>query len=237
MSVCSHDESPPGYTPAFAAPCLDCPAARVGHFQTLVGAAPSPCLFLRASLPARAELPTAWAERNAFVLVRRGVVVRVRSDRSGESTAIDCAGPGAYVALPAGPVHELGYAATDLMVCLLPREVSEHFLSHDSAHAREVLAGMGAAIERLERLAFARGQATAERRVASLLSAIAETLAPPRRRERLPHGLQQRDLARLAGVRHESFCRVLGELERRGLIRRDRDGLAILDHERLALAA
>lgn len=225
-----------GYEPAFAAPCLDCPAARVGRFEALVGTAPAPCMFARASLAARAPIPLAWAERHAFVLVRRGALVRVRSDAAGEPAAIDCAGPGCYVVLPAGEVSELGYAATDVMVCLCPRDVSEHFLVHEPRHAQDVVLGMAAGIERLERFAFARGQSTAERKVAALLAAIADTLTPPRRKRRLPHGLQQRDLARLAGVRHESFCRVLGDLERRGMVRRDRDGLEILDPEGLVTA-
>ena len=229
------------------APCVDCPATRIGCFGSLVPAVSereafppthTACAFVRSTLTARAPLPLAWAERHAFVLVRRGVLVRVRGDASGETAAIDCAGPGSYVALPqGGELRDLGYAATDLMVCLCPRDVAAHFLAHDPAHARDVVASMGHALERMERLAYARAQSTAERRVATLLAAIADTMAPPRRKERLPHGLQQRDLARLAGVRHESFCRVLGELERRGLVRRDRDGLEILDHAGLALAA
>lgn len=228
--------------PSASGPCVDCPATRVGCFHGLVPAVSeregaSSCGFVKATLPARASLPLAWAERHAFVLVRRGVMVRVRGDASGEVAAIDCAGPGAYVALPEGPeLRELGYAATDLMVCLCPRDVAAHFLRHDPQHALDVVTAMAGALERIERLAFARAQTTAERRVASLLAAIADTLAPPRRKERLPYGLQQRDLARLAGVRHESFCRVLGDLERRGLVRRDRDGIEILDHDGLALA-
>lgn len=224
-------------------PCLDCPATRTSCFSGLLPAVSEregarSCAFVKATLPARAALPLAWIERHAFVLVRRGVLVRVRGDASGEIAAVDCAGPGAYVALPASPdLRELGYAATELMVCLCPRDVTAHFLQNDLEHARDVVNAMTSALERMERLAFARAQPTAERRVASLLAAIADTLAPPRRKQRLPHGLQQRDLARLAGVRHESFCRVLGDLERRGLVRRDPAGLEILDHEGLALAA
>lgn len=228
-------------TSTYAARCIDCPAARVGCFHALVGAKPGSsqsCQFARVSLPARAPLPLAWSERYAFALVRRGVLVRMCADAGGRAAAVDCAGTGAFVSLPgATETRELGYAATDLMVCLCPRDVAARMLVEDSDHARDVVWSMGAAIERLERLAFARAQPSAERRVASLLAAIADTMAPPQRRERLPHGLQQRDLARLAGVRHESFCRVLGELERRGLVRRDPDGLEILDHEGLAQAA
>lgn len=221
-------------------PCVDCPATRVGSFHGMLPTTDvaSSCAFVKATLPARASLPLTWVERHAFLLVRRGVLVRVRGDASGELAAIDCAGPGAYVALPPGPeLRELGYAATDLLVCLCPRDVAAHFLEHEAGHAREVVAAMSGALERMERLAHARAQTTAERRVSALLAAIADTLAPPRRKARLPYGLQQRDLARLAGVRHESFCRVLGDLERRGLVRRDPAGLEILDHDRLALAA
>lgn len=49
----------------------------------------------------------------------------------------------------------------------------------------------------------------------------------------LPSGLQQRDLARLAGVRHESFCRSLGKFERAGLVKRAPEGLRIERHDDL----
>ena len=58
---------------------------------------------------------------------------------------------------------------------------------------------------------------------------LAETLSPPRVRKRLPAGLQQRDLAKLIGLRHETFCRVLGQLESEGVIERDPDGILLVD--------
>ena len=210
----------------------------MGGFRQIVAEGSTPCGFARGELATHAPIPLGWAERYSFVIVRRGVLIRVRSDATGSSVATDCAGPGSFVALPAdGRAGELGYAATPLMVCLCQRETAERVIESDPESARDLVRGMTAAIDRMERIAHARGQATAEARVASLIVAIAETLAPPRRRERLPAALQQRDLAKLVGVRHESFCRALGELERRGLIRRDRDGLEIVRHDELAAVA
>lgn len=224
-----------GSLPTYSAGCVDCPAGRVGGFREVVADGSTPCGFARGQLAARAPIPLAWVDRYAFVLVRRGVLVRVRSDATGAAVATDCAGPGCFVSLPVdNRAGELGYAATELMVCLCPRETTERIIESDPASARDLVRGMSAAIDRMERIAQSRGQASAEARVAALLVTIAETLAPPRRRDRLPSGLQQRDLARLAGLRHESFCRVLGELEKRGLVRRDPEGLEITDHDALA---
>jgi CRP-like cAMP-binding protein len=167
--------------------------------------------------------------------VRRGVLVRTRASARGPAISIDCAGTGALVPWPA-TVPEIGYAATDLLVCLYPREGLESALAREPETAREILAGLASALDRVERLAEARGQATAEERVSRVLEVLAETLSPPVRRERLPSALQQRDLARLAGVRHESFCRILGKLERVGVVRRGTEGLAIGRVERDVVA-
>jgi hypothetical protein len=43
--------------------------------------------------------------------------------------------------------------------------------------------------------------------------------------------LQQRDLAALLGMRHESVCRAMQILARRGAIARTSDGLRLLDRE------
>jgi CRP-like cAMP-binding protein len=150
--------------------------------------------------------------------------------------AIDCAGPGAILPFPSAAL-ELGYAATDVLVCLYARDGLEHALASDPVTSREVYEGLAAALDRVERLAEARGQAKAEDRVARVISVVADTLSPPVRRDHLPAGLQQRDLARLAGVRHESFCRILGKLEKAGTIARHEGALRIEHHEALAASA
>lgn len=223
----------------YTAACVDCPAGRVGSFEQIVAeTAQMPCAFVKGQLAARAPLPLSWAERHAFVLVRRGVLVRHRADELGGAVATDCAGPGCFVSFPTELASaDLGYAATELLVCLCPRDTAEHLVDSSPTATRDVVRGMSAAIDRIERFSHARAQSSATGRVAATLACVADTLAPPRRRATLPSGLQQRDLARLAGVRHESFCRALGELESRGLVKRSTDGIEILRHDELAAVA
>ncbi len=223
----------------YTAACVDCPAGRIGGFQEVVAeTAQLPCAFVKGQLASRAPVPLAWPERHAFALIRRGVLVRYRADELGGAIATDCAGPGCFVSFPTELASaDVGYAATELLVCLCPRDTADRLVDTSPTATRDVVRGMGAAIDRLERFAYARAQSSATARVAATLVCVADTLAPPRRRATLPSGLQQRDLARLAGVRHESFCRALGELEGRGLVKRSSDGLEILRHAELAAVA
>ncbi len=222
--------------PRFHANCVDCPAARVGCFEGAVGDGASPCRFVKATLSARAQIPVAWAERYAFALVRRGVLIRTRAGGSGPPVSVDCAGPGALVPWPTS-ARELGYAATDVLVCLYARDGVAEDTEREPSATRDTLDGFARALDRVERLAEARGQSSAEDRVARVLAVIADTLSPPVRRVRLPSALQQRDLARLAGVRHESFCRILGKLERAGVVQRSTEGLEIARHDELLAAS
>ena len=212
--------------PRFRAACVDCPAARTGCFRSCVSDGASTCRFVKATVLARGTLPAAWAARYAFALVRRGVLVRTRAAAHGADVAIDCAGTGALVPW-ASDATQLGFAATEAMVCLFPREGLLEQLARDPDTARDILDGLGAALTRVERYAEARGQRSAEARVATTLAVLADTLSPPARRTRLPASFQQRDLASLAAVRHESVCRVLGKLEREGRVERSTDGLRV----------
>lgn len=223
----------------YPAACPDCPGARLGTLQEIVGATKHTCAFETVTVEARAYLPPGWGDRYAFGLVRRGVVVRQRADTSGRAIAVDAAGPGCLFAIEQ-PVHSsesvpCDYAATDVIACMLPRTVFEHALNTTERVSRELIMLQQDAMRRVERITQARGAATVRERVASLLCVLADTLSPPRRRERLPAGLQQRDLARLLGVRHETLCRVLGDLEKESIVRRDPDGLLILDQRALEL--
>ncbi|MCZ7682820.1 MAG: Crp/Fnr family transcriptional regulator [Sandaracinaceae bacterium] len=214
--------------------CPDCPACRLSVFTAILGAPQSACAFDVASIEARAQVPAGWSERYAFGMVRRGVLIRQRAE-AGRATAVDAAGPGCVFPIEAEPSSD--YAATDLLVCLMPKATYERAIETEPSFARDLLAMQQAALARVERITHARGAPTVRERVASLLCVLADTLTPPRRRERLPSGLQQRDLARLLGVRHETFCRILGDLEREGAIRRDTDGIAIVDRDGLERAA
>ncbi len=91
-----------------------------------------------------------------------------------------------------------------------------------------------AALDRVERIAHARGSATVGKKVAALLAALCDTLSPPRTRIDLPAGLQQRDMAKLLGVRHESFCRALARLHSHGVISKEGGVISILDRDALS---
>lgn len=211
-------------------PCPDCPATRVGVLGPMVESEEG-CAFRCVSLEAREPLPPRWASSYGLLLVRRGIVVRQRSDVSGRASAIDVAGAGAAIPLVEGADAFQGYAVSDALVCLCPRRRVRAAL--DVASAKDLLVLHVAALDRIERLVEARGRPTALARVAALLSVLAETLSPPRRLDAIPAALQQRDLAALLGMRHESVCRAIRLLIRRGLVARERDGLRIVDADAL----
>jgi CRP/FNR family transcriptional regulator, polysaccharide utilization system transcription regulator len=232
-------DSSSGVSGVNPAACPDCAGARLGVFEELITR--KPCAFETTSMEARSPVPSRWSERYGFALVRRGVFVRQRINCAGRATALDAAGPGCVFAFEeqSGPAPESApcdYAATDCIVCLLPRNVLDTSLETSSPVWRELLAMQQATLYRVERITQARGAGTVRDGVAMLLCALADTLSPPRRRDRLPVGLRQRDLARLLGVRHETFCRVLGDLEREGAVRREADGLVIVERALLERA-
>ncbi|MBW2462166.1 MAG: Crp/Fnr family transcriptional regulator [Deltaproteobacteria bacterium] len=217
----------------YSAACPDCPGGRLGVLREIIGNTKHECSFETAQVAGRAFVPSTWVERHSFGLIRRGVLIRQRLDETGAAIAVDAAGPGCM--FPIDPVRHGGesvacdYAATDLIVCLCPARVVEEVLGESTTVGRDLLALQAAALDRVERLAQARGASTTRRRVASLLVALCDTLSPPRTRERLPPGLQQRDMAKLLGIRHESFCRALRELENDGAIAREASGIALVD--------
>jgi len=218
------------------AACPDCPATRQHAFEHMVKGPQHACAFQCLTLEARAPLPDRWFGAYGAALVRRGVMVRQRVDAHGRATAIDAAGPGCLVPLePAnGPTATAAYAATRLLVCLAPRdEIDSAMDRRDDPTATDMIRMQREAIERLERIADARARPNVESRVAALLCALADTLSPPKRRTRIPSGLQQRDLAVLLSVRHESVCRALGNLETRGAVLRETDGIRITDRDLL----
>ncbi|MCC6876175.1 MAG: Crp/Fnr family transcriptional regulator [Sandaracinaceae bacterium] len=217
--------------PIIRAACPDCPPARVGCLTEWVGATKHECAFDTGALEARAALPMGWARDYAFGLVRRGVVVRQRIDSRGHSTAVDAVGPGCLLTLE-DTGSRCDYAATDTLICLMPRVRSDR---EHGAMANDVWLLYERSLRRVERIAQARSGRSAVARLASLLCVLADELGD-RPRDRLPSALQQRDLARLIDMRHETLCRALGTLEKRGLAQRDPEGLVIVDRARLELA-
>jgi len=217
-------------------PCPDCPASRQGLLEDLVPCEEHGCSFQCIALPARAQLPARWFERYGLAFVRRGVVVRQRADAQGRVTSFDAAGPGCLypMRMPSENTASsvpCGYAATDSLLCLWTRDQITPAVTADANVATDLIELQNATMERITRIADARGRTSIEARVAALLVALSDTLSPPRRRDLLPSGLQLRDLGSLLGIRHETVCRALGTLTKQGAVERTPDGLRILDRE------
>ena len=221
--------------PEYVAACPDCPAARTEVLQPLVGATKDSCRFQTLTIEARAPIPARWFDLYGLGLVRRGVVIRQRMDAQGRASAVDAAGPGCAFLLRdprSGSTSSSpsGYAATRVLVCVCPADILEESLSRaDSGAASDLLLLHTQALERVERIADARGRTGVMSRVAALICTLADMLTPPMHRERIPADLQQRDLAHLLGVRHETVCRALGTLEKQGAIVREAEGIRITD--------
>lgn len=191
-------------------------------------------MFRCESVPARMPLPPAWFTEFGLALVRRGIVVRLRVDAEGSATAIDAVGPGGAVPLfEGGTASSAGYAADDALLCLVPRRCLRDALDSGAPTSSEVVALHCAALNRVERIAQARSRPTAVARLGALLATLSDTLSPPQRLKCLPASLQQRDMAALLAMRHESVCRATRVLERRGAITRSHEGVRLLDRSLL----
>lgn len=175
-----------------------------------------------------------WRGEYALALVRRGIVMRQRVDGAGRTMAIDIAGPGS--ALPIGTLGEsgdYGYAVDDALLCLAPADTLERAVAAGATNALDVVRAQASILERVERIAEARGRASATSRVAGLLLTLGETLTPTRLTT-IPPSIQQRDLAALLALRHESVCRSLATLVKRNLVSRTAHGLRLVDRRSLA---
>jgi CRP-like cAMP-binding protein len=218
--------------------CPDCPVKPRGALGALVDAESSQCALRCLFVPARHPLPPRWYGAYGLALVRRGILVRQRLDAAGSAIAIDAVGPGgAAPMLESGDATSGGYAADDVLVCLVPRRALRGAVDAGAPAAPHVVSLHAAALERVERIADARGRPTALGRVAALLCVLADTLAPPRRLDTVPVALQQRDMAALLSMRHESVCRALGVLLRRRWVARGADGIELLEREHLEAAS
>ena len=218
--------------------CPDCPVKPKGALGTLVDSATSRCALRCLFVAARHPLPPRWFGAYGLALVRRGILVRQRVGACGSAVAVDAIGPGgAAPLLDSGEATSGGYAADDALVCLIPKSALRGALDAGAPSASYIVTLHLAALERVERIADARGRTTATGRVAALLCALADTLALPRRLDTVPAALQQRDMAALLAMRHESVCRALGVLEGRRWLARGGDGIRVTDRARLETAS
>jgi CRP-like cAMP-binding protein len=210
--------------------CPDCLVARRGMLSAILGSPSGACLLHSHTLEARADLPQSWFERYAFAVIRRGIVVRQRMDPSGERVAIDAAGPGSLLPLrmARGAESSTGYAASRLIVCVYPCDTLELGVAGETTLA-DLLGLQQQALDRLERIAAARGRASAVEQVFALLEALLESIAPLREGEPKPIDLSQRDMAMLLRLRPETVCRAIRTLEQRRAIERTPDGWMVTE--------
>jgi hypothetical protein len=190
------------------------------------------------ALAARAPLPPNWAQQYRFAIVRRGYLIRQRSDASGHTTAVDAVGPGGCFPLDVRAAEgSAGYAVTRALVSLCDEPSVANALQHGGQTALQIHQLDAQAIARMERLADARGRSGTAGKVAALLCVLADTLEQPGVGDgtRIPGEFLQRDLAGLLSIRHESVCRALRDFTGRGWIIKTDDALMLKD--RAALAA
>jgi CRP-like cAMP-binding protein len=204
--------------------------------------APGACGFDSLAVEARSPLPASWLSRYSFAMVRRGYLIRQRTDHAGRTTAIDAVGPGccfplehAFARQGESPIS--GYAVTRASVCLCDHETLERGLAEGGTTPVQVHKLDGEAIARMERLADARGRPGAASKVAALLCALADTLRPGANNngepQTVPGEFLQRDLANLLSIRHESVCRAMREFGKDALIAKDGSGIVLLKREQL----
>jgi CRP-like cAMP-binding protein len=204
---------------------------------------PAGCAMRCLSVGARQQLPIRWHHEFSLALVRRGIVVRQRLDRVGRVASIDIAGPSSVIPVAALAEHDTSaYAVDDVMLCLaceetlaLAQEAPAPRVGAGKSGIHDLVRAQTMMRERVERIAEARARTAAISRVACLLLAIVDTLTPAQPRPTIPLSVQQRDLAALVALRHESVCRSLAELEARGIIARTSTALVIVDRPRLEL--
>ncbi|MCC7537790.1 MAG: Crp/Fnr family transcriptional regulator [Deltaproteobacteria bacterium] len=245
-SLPRHDDAAVEHPDARPVICPDCPTLRHPLLQRLlVAAADGRCALPCVALEARQPIPTSWLHGHVAAIVRRGILVRHRTDAQGRVTAIDAAGSGCLV--PLGSMGDMqgalgledpaatgdadrsvGYAASDSRVCLIPTAVLSTVLARDEG-ARAYLWLAAQTLERVERTAQARARTTADARLAALLATLSDTLWPLRPRDVIPGEILQRDLGALAALRTESVCRSLQSLAAQGAIERTEEGTRILD--------
>jgi hypothetical protein len=219
--------------------CVGCPAGARGVLESLLGDSPATCSFDSLAVEPRGPLPQTWLSRYSFAIVRRGYLIRQRTDAAGRTTAIDAVGPGCCFPLEgpgAGCVEggTSGYALTRALVCLSDQKTMQRGLAEGGQAAVEVHQLDSEAISRIERLADARGRPGAASKVAALLCTLADTLRPGGQTgQSVPTEFLQRDLAALLSIRHESVCRVMRDFGKRKLIARGPDGVVLADREAL----
>lgn len=119
--------------------CPDCPAVRRRVFEGLVHREAG-CAFRCVPVAARQPFSMDWRADYGFALVRRGIVVRQRTDYTGRATSIDIAGPGSTFPIGAETDDGAGgYAVDDAMLCLCPSDSLDEVIGGGATGARDVV--------------------------------------------------------------------------------------------------
>lgn len=202
------------------APCLDCPAVRAGVCRSLVTRQQG-CAFRSKRLGAREELPASWFNEYALALVRRGFIAHGPLEGEGELLTIDLVGAGGAMSLHENPPAG-GYAATEALVCLLPRQ--ELSSPRDSTMLHELWIAQGRELARVSGFSAVRAHGSARSRVGALLRTLFEMLEG----RTISSALRQTTLASLAGIRRESFCRELSHWIASGAVQIDSNGIHLV---------
>jgi len=203
-----------------ASPDAACDACLLGR------AAPGRCPFEETTIAAGTALHHQGDVPPAVWSVRRGQILLSSLSADGEETWCALRGPGALVgveALARRPSPHEAWALTDVTVCRLEARAFRAWVGDDDTPAGAVLALTLEECERRERERGALAGRALER-VARLIAAGAD-----------PH-IEQRLLARLLGMRAETFSRAVTQLRAAGALV-DGPSLRVRDRAALARAA
>lgn len=215
--------------------CINCPAVRGESLQILIGQNTHECVFDTTSLEARDSLLLEPLPSGTLVLVRRGVLLRGRTDSKGQATWIDAIGSGGAFVVPDDRERAQVYAVDRTLYCTVGPEKLLSSMAQSDKSLGELHSLHREASYRLERYSDARGRPNVRARLAATLCALADTLHSSQTcRKQLPSGLLQRDIAGLASTRHESVCRILKEFSGLGWVEHGPDGITINEYDRLA---
>jgi CRP-like cAMP-binding protein len=209
--------------------------------ESLIGDGAGAYQFDSLSIEARESAPAAWWSRYSFAVVRRGYLIRSRTAADGKHTSIDAVGPGCCfpidrMALVQGRSPTAAYAVARSALSMCDEETFTRALCAGGPIVLQLNRLEREAFTRMERLADARGRASAASKVGALLCTLADTLRPGQEDRRIPAEFLQRDLAGLLSIRHESVCRVMRDFTKRGLIERVDRSVVLNDRAQLEAA-
>jgi CRP-like cAMP-binding protein len=206
--------------------------------ESLIGDGAGAFQFESLSIEARENAPAAWWTRYSFAVVRRGYLIRARVAPDGKRTSIDAVGPGCCFPIDRNPAAQArtagaAYAVTRSLLSMCDEETFTRALGAGGTMVLQLNRLEREAFARMERLADARGRASAASKVGALLCTLADTLRPGQEDRRIPAEFLQRDLAGLLSIRHESVCRVMRDFTKRGLIERVDRAIVLKDPTQL----